>query len=316
MVCCGLCLGYVGRGQEVPAIRLRDSARMFGPGRISTGDFVFNTSFSPDGNTVYFSKAAINWVYIAIFYSTKRDGQWTVPQPVPFTGVYRDTDPCVSADGKRLYFCSDRPAGGRPFKDYAYKLFYVELDGNKVVSEPVQADLPLPVGMHVLYPSFAGNGDLYFTSSDTATNDADIYECPLVNGVYQAPVRLPFNDAHIVDMDPVVAADERFIIFASSNRKGHGAGDLWVSFKKEGQWGTPVNMGEKVNTAGHEGTPGLSRDNKTLYFSTNRESVKSRPQFKTGEVTAETINRLLHSPAAGLPQIYAIDISDLEDQGK
>jgi Tol biopolymer transport system component len=312
--CLLLCFCLEGRSQDIPMIKLRDSARLFGKGSISNGDFIFNTTFAPDGNTMYFSKATMNWAYITIFYSTKKGDQWSEPQPVPFSGVYRDTDPFVSKDGSRLYFCSDRPADGTPFKDYQYNLFYVNLKGNKVVSEPAKLDLPLPAGMHVLYPSFADNGDLYFCASDTA-NDSDIYGCAFVNGAYQAPVPLSFNDKHLVDMDAVVARDESFIIFTSVNRKGAGFIDLWVSFRKGKVWGTPINMGNKINTAGRDAAPGLSPDNKKLYFSANREAISTRPVYKDGKVTTEAVNGLFHSPGNGMPQIYEIDISDLPGQG-
>lgn len=307
-----LCLS--GRSQDFPTIKLRDSAHLFGKGSISDGDFIYNSAFTPDGNTVYFSKATSNWAYIAIFYSTKRGGQWSAAQPVSFTGVYRDTDPFVSKDGKRLYFCSDRPVDGKPFKDYQYNLFYVDLNGNKVVSEPARMELPIPADMRVLYPSFADNGDLYFCASDTS-RDSDIYGCAFVNGAYQAPVRLSFNDKHFVDLDAVVARDESFIIFTSVNRKGAGFVDLWVSFRKGDDWGTPINMGGKINTAGRDAAPGLSPDNKKLYFSANRENVSTRPVYKDGKVTAEAVNNLFHSAGNGMPQIYEIDISDLPGQG-
>src|SRR5882757_10661825 len=116
-----LCFHLPGRSQDFTTIKLKDSARIFGKGSISDGDFIFNASFTTDGNTCFFTKATINWNYLAIFYSTRKNGEWAIPQPVPFTGVYRDTDPFVRADGKRLYFASDRPDKGETFKDYNYR---------------------------------------------------------------------------------------------------------------------------------------------------------------------------------------------------
>lgn len=319
-------LSAAGYSQDAGMIYLKDTAHLFGSGSISNGDFVFNATFTPDGNTVFFTKATINWNYIAIFYSTRVDGGatrvdhgaartsggWTSPQPVPFTGVYRDTDPFVQADGKRLYFTSDRPEKGASFKDYNYQLFYVDLHNGEPGATPVRIDLPLGK-VHLNYPSFAANGDLYFSGSDTA-GDSDIWLCALENGVYQAPVKLSFNDAHLIDFDPVVAKDESFIIFCSANRQGFGNGDLWVSFKKGNDWGPPVNMGRQVNSPGRDGAPGLSPDNRRLYFSANREKVTQRPSYPNGKPTAPAVEAYLHSPADGLNQLYEIDISDLRGQ--
>ena len=101
--------------QTPSTITLKDSAHIFGKDVISTGDFVFNASFTPDGKTVFFSKSTNNFGYIGIFYSVNNGSGWTAPKPVDFTGVYRDTDPFVPADGKRLYFALDRPLDGQPF---------------------------------------------------------------------------------------------------------------------------------------------------------------------------------------------------------
>jgi Tol biopolymer transport system component len=126
-----------------------------------------------------------------------------------------------------------------------------------------------------------------------------------VHGAYQPPVRLSFNDSHLIDIDPVVAKDERFIIFTSVNRKGAGFVDLWISFKNGNGWGAPLNMGSKINTPGRDAAPGLSPDNKTFYFSASRETVTARP------AAGVSVDSLFHSPGNGMPQIYEIDISDL-----
>jgi Tol biopolymer transport system component len=299
----------VGRAQTIPQVQLKDSARIFDKDVISNGDFVFNPSFTPDGSTLFFSKATINFGYIAIFYAHKKGNSWTTPEAVNFTGIYRDADPFISADGKRLYFSSDRPVDWKPFTNFDYHIFYVALNGNKVISEPALFNLPVPAGMKPAYLSFADNGNAYFFSID-GDNDADIYMSEFKNGSYQAPVALPFNDKKIFDFDPVIARDESFIIFCSSTRKGYGSGDLWVSFKKDGGWTAPENMGDKVNTKGNDGAPSLSRDKKKLYFSSFRETMP-RPVYKDGKITTGALNELLHSTKNGIRSIYEIGIEGL-----
>jgi hypothetical protein len=307
---CVVCLGYFTcYAQESPTIQVSDSAKIFGKGTISTGDFVFNPSFTPDGKTVFFSKATTNFGYIVIFYSTKKGGTWSDPRAVNFTGVYRDADPFISADGKHLYFTSDRPVNGKPFKDFDFHCFYVELNGNIVSSKPVLLDLPQTANMKPAYFSFANNGSVYFFSIDN-TGHGGIFMSEFKNGNYLPPVGLSFNDTKYFDFDPVVAGDESFIIFTSKDRKGFGGDDLWISFKRAGSWTEPVNMGSKINTKGNEAAPSLSRDKKTLYFSSFKEEM-DRPQYKDGKITTRAIMNLLHSPKDGLLSIYEINISDL-----
>jgi len=56
----------------------------------------------------------------------------------------------------------------------------------------------------------------------------------------------------------------------SSRKGGFGNNDLWFSTKDEtGQWSTPENMGEDINTAGNDETPFIHKDGLTLYFSSD-----------------------------------------------
>jgi hypothetical protein len=296
--------------QVSPTIQLSDSPKVFGKGIISNGDFVFKPSFTPDGKTVFFSKATTNFGYIAIFFSTRKGDEWSEPRAVNFTGVYRDADPFISADGKYLYFTSDRPVNGKSFKDFDFHCFYVELNGSFVISKPVLLDLPETGNMKPAYFSFANNRNVYFFSIDGAGHGG-IFMSEFKNGKYQPPVGLPFNDVKFFDFDPMVARDESFIIFTSKGRKGFGGDDLWISFKKSGTWTEPVNMGSKINGKGNEAAPSLSRDKKTLYFSSFKEGME-RPRYKDGKITTRAIVNLLHSTKDGLLSIYEINISNIK----
>jgi Tol biopolymer transport system component len=308
-ITCCLVIAYAASYAQVsPTIQLRDSARIVS--ELSTGDVDFRPTFTPDGNTMYFTKATIDWGYIAIFYSEKKASGWTSPEAVNFTGIYRDTDPLVSADGKRLYFGSDRPLDGKPYKDYDYHFYYVALNGGKIVSEPVLVNFPLTGGLQPSHYFFAANGNAYFSSSDSTHQGSHIYMCEFKNGSYQASTVLTFNGKQVRALDPVVANDEHFIIFLA-NQPGGGGLDLWVSFNNAGIWSDPINMGSRINTKGNEGSPGLSRDNKTLYFSSFRETT-GRPAYKDGKITTKAILDVFHSAKNGLNNVYQIDISDLK----
>jgi Tol biopolymer transport system component len=309
----GLGLAYLGGYAQAPSsipvsptIQLSDTARVFGQGVISNGDFVYDAAFTPDNKTVFFNIATIGFAYSAILYSTKIADKWSKPQAVSFTGIYRDNDPFISADGKRLYFSSDRPLPGKPFVDEQLTYFYVELQGNKIVSEPVPFNLPLPNGQSPSYLSFANNGNAYFFLREG--RDADIYMCEFKNGQYLPPVSLPFNSKDFYDIDPMIARDESFIVFLSVNRKGYGRNDIWVSFKNGQNWSEPVNMGNKVNSSAQEGFPYLSNDGKTLYFDSVREKA-DRPKSK---LTTKAIMDLMHSTKNEMRHIYEISIADLK----
>lgn len=69
--------------------------------------------------------------------------------------------------------------------------------------------------------------------------------------------------------DFFLSADERVILMAIENDLSYGEQDLYVSFKiGYNHYSKPVNLGPQINTSKAEFAPFLSKDNKTLYFST------------------------------------------------
>jgi outer membrane protein OmpA-like peptidoglycan-associated protein len=72
-----------------------------------------------------------------------------------------------------------------------------------------------------------------------------------------------FNYVH-----PSISADGNTLFFASDREGGKGGMDLYYSVKNATGWSAPVNMGEKVNTAGNELFPFVTANN-LLYFSSN-----------------------------------------------
>jgi Tol biopolymer transport system component len=71
--------------------------------------------------------------------------------------------------------------------------------------------------------------------------------------------------------DPLIAPDERYLIFTSTRPGGAGEADLFISFKQDNQWQAPQNMGVKINTAMYEYCPNLSPDGKYFLFSSEMD---------------------------------------------
>jgi outer membrane protein OmpA-like peptidoglycan-associated protein/tetratricopeptide (TPR) repeat protein len=70
------------------------------------------------------------------------------------------------------------------------------------------------------------------------------------------------------DSQPSITADGTAIYFVSDRKGGYGGYDIYKTVKDEkGKWGTPVNLGPTINTAGNEKSPFIHPDNHTLYFS-------------------------------------------------
>lgn len=69
--------------------------------------------------------------------------------------------------------------------------------------------------------------------------------------------------------NPTVSKDGKTLYFASNMPGGYGLFDIYQApINEDGSIGTPVNMGQKVNTEGQEMFPFVGDDN-TIYFSSN-----------------------------------------------
>jgi len=76
-----------------------------------------------------------------------------------------------------------------------------------------------------------------------------------------------YNNREYSTAHPNFSKDGKSLYFSSDLPGGFGGADLYVSHLENGKWGNPVNLGDKVNTAGDEMFP-FTSDGK-LYFSSD-----------------------------------------------
>lgn len=80
---------------------------------------------------------------------------------------------------------------------------------------------------------------------------------------------LPFNNNDYNFAHPTISNDGFVMYFSSDMEGGKGGMDIYMSKKdSSGAWGAPVNLGDKINTAGNEVFPFVSATG-ILYFSSN-----------------------------------------------
>ncbi len=95
-----------------------------------------------------------------------------------------------------------------------------------------------------------------------------LYTARQQNGTWVNVEELPFNSDEYSVGHPSLSRDEQLLFFASDMPGGFGATDLYVSRYQNGQWGRPINLGEKINTKGNELFPFVD-DAGNLYFSSD-----------------------------------------------
>jgi len=96
-----------------------------------------------------------------------------------------------------------------------------------------------------------------------------IYKATLIDNEWKDIEPLPFNSDEYNVAHPALSLDETKLYFASDMPGAIGYSDIFmVKINEDGTFGTPENLGSKINTEGRESFPFVS-DNGTLYFSSD-----------------------------------------------
>ena len=80
---------------------------------------------------------------------------------------------------------------------------------------------------------------------------------------------LPFNSKEYSTGNPSLSRDGKTLYFASNRPGSIGGTDIWKVAINGDTYGTPENLGPKVNTEGNENFPFIADDNATLYFASS-----------------------------------------------
>src|SRR5262245_37927904 len=273
---------------------------LFGAGIVSTGDFESHPAFTPDGRTLYFVKSTPQFTDWKIYVTQLEDGRWSTPRIAPFSGKQRDADPFVSADGKALYFISDRSPDGKPKEDM--DIWVMERAANGAWGEPRNLGAPVNSTGSEWLPRLTASGTLYFGSDRPGgLGKTDLYRARRAGGTFAAPENLgPAVNSAAEEYEGAIAPDESFIVLMAAGRPDdRGGGDLYFSERKDGAWTPARNLGPAINGPGLEIGPSWSPDGKSLYYSSARRAA----DIPRGERPNRARN--------GLGDIYRIDLGAL-----
>ena len=119
---------------------------------------------------------------------------------------------------------------------------------------------------------FLNESQVYSTQMIIKENEftrLKIIEGNLVNNEWEFKDDFPYNsDKHSV-AHPTFTSSGDTIYFASDMPGGFGGMDLYYSILNNGNWSKPINLGEIVNTEGHEVFPFYHSSTNKLYFSSD-----------------------------------------------
>ena len=199
-------------------------------------------SFSPDGNTMYFSRESFyDKIYekdpstkykisvLHLYKSINQEGQWSEAEPLSLNGEnYSVKNPSVSADGKTFYFASDKIGGYGNFDVYS-----APIDENGSVGEATNLGQKVNTEGQEMFPFISTSNTLYFSSNGhLGLGGLDVFFTKIIDGK-AGPVRnigIPVNGN--ADDFAFSFNEETEKGFVSSNREGGMGSDDIYAIKK------------------------------------------------------------------------------------
>jgi len=170
-------------------------------------------------------------VYYDLVFSKQIDSvTFDVQQELPkeLRSKYYEGSPSVSADGKRLFFTRN-------------------------ASKKKEVNMKKKAKNNI---------------SEKGVNVLNIMQAQLIQGEWKNVTELPVNNIQYSCTHPSISADGKTLYFVSNMPGGVGGYDIYkITQNGIGEWSEPVNLGDKVNTKGHEMFPNMIDE--TLYFASN-----------------------------------------------
>lgn len=274
-------------------------AVLVGNGWISGAKNDYNLSIAAHGRLLVFARSEAKFKQSRIYFARRADATeaWTAPEPVPFSDErFRDSDPWLSADGRWLYFVSDRPS------DYAaaaappnrhLDIWRVAIDAGW--GQPERLEGVNSEG-YELGPEVHGDW-LYFNSMRPLGAAAmSLWRARHIDGsrfTEPEPLPPPFNDGYMQG-DLTFAPDGKTAVFWRQERAG-GEADLYATRLGAAGWSVPVRLPAPLSGPGSDFTPAFAADGQALYFASERA-------FGAGE----------HPLLNGLANLYAVPVGVID----
>jgi outer membrane protein OmpA-like peptidoglycan-associated protein len=202
-----------------------------------------------------------------------------------------DYAPTISADGRTLYFVSNKEGSIMHEDDYPSHDFWAAKKNDRLDTnffQPFNIDTSKSLGkLGVNTPLNEGAASiaadrqtLYFTGCNRpdGLGSCDIYRTTIEGDKWGRPVNLGRNvNSKGFDSQPSIAPDQSRLYFISTRKGPNSDGDkeydnfdIWYcDYDKDLEEWKPAKNLEQLNTPGAEASPFIAADNVTLFFASN-----------------------------------------------
>jgi outer membrane protein OmpA-like peptidoglycan-associated protein len=196
------------------------------PETINTKHHESNATFSPDGSIMYFDRSGDKQVKVGeeevatikIFKAEFKGGKWINATMTPLSSdAYSVEHPCLTKDGKQMFFASDMP-GGYGSMD----LYVVDIDENGNFSAPRNLGPTVNTAHREQFPFVTSIGVLFFASDGHQGNgNLDLFfSAKMSDTEYDKPVNLGSTINSEMDDFNYILDETKDQGFFASNRVG------------------------------------------------------------------------------------------------
>jgi len=205
---------------------------------------------------------------------------------------YTEYNPVVSADESVIAYTALRPNTGKTRAGEKFiEEIYVVYNETGVLSIPQKVEVRSNYNTGTAGMSSDGRQMMIFIGGANGTGN--LYTIDKQGSGWTAPITMgtPINSVNYLETTASITPDGKVIYFASDRKNGYGGLDIYRSDKGEdGKWGTPKNLGSKVNSKYNEDAPFIHPDQKLLFFTSDgHNTIGGRDIFKTQMVNGSWI---------------------------
>lgn len=222
------------------------------------------------GTIVVFGRHADNWSQHTLWGMERLEEEWSEVSVLPFSGTYNDRGARFYPGLDAMLFASDRPLPGEE-EAGDFNIWIAMHDGIQWLDpEPIPS---INSDANDFHASIAGDASIFFSSDrEGGLGRSDVYRAELgINGYDVTPLGGPIS-SELSEADVWVDPGLRYVIFSrTDDPAGFGGDDLWISFAGDDGWQDPVNLGDSVNSAEYEYGPWVSRDGRTLFYTSHKD---------------------------------------------